>query len=112
IWLPGLMAVLSYASVTVKPHYISLIQTFFIPLGKRLRPALKSVILALLPGIDEEGGEYFDDAFNLIESIRAAVAEDTYFWQCFLLATITSPQRRQGALAYLTRQLPKLDTED
>ncbi|RPB20116.1 hypothetical protein L211DRAFT_858876 [Terfezia boudieri ATCC MYA-4762] len=112
IWTPGLMPVLSYASIIVKPHFLNLLETFYLPLGRKLRPALKSLILALLPGIDEEGGEYFDDTLNLLESIRAAVGEDTYFWQCFLLATITSPARRQGALAFLTRKLPKLDNEE
>ncbi|KAF8473844.1 Dopey, N-terminal-domain-containing protein [Kalaharituber pfeilii] len=112
IWTPGLMPVLSYASITVKPHFLSLLETFYLPLGRKLRPALKSLILALLPGIDEEGGEYFDETFNLLESIRIAVGEDTYFWQCFLLATITSHARRQGALAFLTRKLPKMDTEE
>lgn len=33
---------------------------------------------------------------------------DEYFWQCFFLAAITSNGRRLGALAYLTRNLPKL----
>lgn len=106
------MPVLSYASISVKPHFLSLLETFYLPLGRKLRPALKSLILALLPGIDEEGGEYFDETFNLLDSIRTTVGEDTYFWQCFLLATITSPARRQGALAFLVRKLPKLDTEE
>ncbi|KAI5797878.1 Dopey, N-terminal-domain-containing protein [Peziza echinospora] len=112
IWTPGLMPVLSYASITVKPHYLSLLGTFYLPLGQRLRPALKPLILALLPGIDEEGGEYFDEAFNLIEGVRTTIDDEAYFWQCFLLATITSQTRRQGALAFLTRKLPKIDTEE
>ena len=31
----------------------------------------------------------------------------SHFWQCFFLATITNASRRQGALAYLVRRLPK-----
>ena len=106
------MPVLSYASIIVKPHFLNLLETFYLPLGRRLRPALKALILALLPGIDEEGGEYFDETLNLLESVREAVAEETYFWQCFLLATITSHARRQGALAFLTRKLPKLNSKE
>ena len=106
------MPVLSYASIIVKPYFLNLLETFYLPLGRRLRPALKAIILALLPGIDEEGGEYFDETLNLLESVREAVAEETYFWQCFLLATITSHARRQGALAFLTRKLPKLDSKE
>lgn len=111
MWTPGLTPVLSYASLTLKPHYLTLLERFYLPLATALRPALKSLILALLPGIDEEGGEYFDRTLTLIDEIRNGVCDDAYFWQCFLLATITSPGRRQGALAFLGRRLPKLDSE-
>jgi len=70
---------------------------------------LKALVLALLPGIDEEGGEYFDRTLALIDAIRKEVKDDAYFWQCVLLATITAPARRQGALAFLGRRIPKLD---
>lgn len=109
LWTPGLTPVLSYASLTLKPHYLTLLERFYLPLSTALRPALKSLILALLPGIDEEGGEYFDRTLALIDGIKNGVGDDAYFWQCFLLATITSPGRRQGSLAFLGRRLPTLD---
>jgi len=109
LWTPGLTPVLSYASLTLKPHYLDLLERFYLPIGTALRPALKALILALLPGIDEEGGEYFDKTLTLIDAIRNEVQDDAYFWQCALLATITAPARRQGALAFLGRRLPKLD---
>ncbi|KAI5778510.1 Dopey, N-terminal-domain-containing protein [Geopyxis carbonaria] len=108
LWTPGLTPVLAYASLTLKPHYLSLLERFYVPLGTSLRPALKALVLALLPGIDEEGGEYFDRTLALIEGIQRGVADDAYFWQCVLLATITSAARRQGALAFLARKLPRL----
>ena len=102
------MPVLSYASLTLKPHYLDLLERFYLPIGTGLRPALKSLVLALLPGIDEEGGEYFDRTLSLIDSIREKVQDDAYFWQCVLLATITATARRQGALAFLAKRLPRL----
>jgi len=101
--------VLSYASLTLKPHYLDLLERFYLPIGTALRPTLKALVLALLPGIDEEGGEYFDKTLALIDAIRKEVKDDAYFWQCVLLATITAPARRQGALAFLGRRIPKLD---
>lgn len=109
LWTPGLTPVLSYASLTLKPHYLTLLERFYLPLSTSLRPALKSLILALLPGIDEEGGEYFDRTLVLMDKVKSGVEDDAYFWQCFLLATITSPGRRQGALAFLGKRLPTLD---
>ncbi|KAK6503333.1 hypothetical protein TWF481_008356 [Arthrobotrys musiformis] len=111
-WTPGLAPLLSYAAISVKPYLLTVLETYYLPLGKSLRPALRSLILSILPGIDEEGSEFFDRTFALLESIRMKIDEDAYFWQCFLLASMSSPGRRQGALAYLSRKLPKLDDED
>jgi hypothetical protein len=112
VWTPGLTPVLSYASINVKPHYLSLIETYYIPLRKSLRPILKSLILSLLPGIDEEGGEYFDQTLELLESLRKSIDDEVYFWQCFLLSTMTSAGKRQGALVWMNRKLSKLDGEE
>jgi len=73
---------------------------------------LKSLILAILPGIDEEGSEHFDRTFALLESISNGINEETYFWQCLLLAVVTSPGKRQGALAFFQRKLPNLAGDD
>lgn len=88
---------------------------------RSLRPAMKSIILALLPGLEEETSEDFDRTLNLVArfklSIRPKGSEplgdhhasgDDFFWQCFFLASITSHSRRAGALAYLVRYLPAL----
>ncbi|KAK6520878.1 hypothetical protein TWF506_001121 [Arthrobotrys conoides] len=111
-WTPGLAPLLSYAAISVKPYLLTVFETYYLPLGKSLRPALRSLILSILPGIDEEGSEFFDRTFALLESIRTNIDEDAYFWQCFLLASMSSPGRRQGALAYLSRKLPKLGDDD
>jgi len=88
---------------------------------RALRPALKAIILALLPGLEEETSEDFERTLKLLDGFKKAVRPidgedlgenhstgDEYFWQCFFLAAITSNGRRLGALAYLTRNLPKL----
>jgi hypothetical protein len=80
---------------------------------------MKSIILALLPGLEDETAEDFDRTLKLVasfkEAIRPADSElltedhatgDDYFWQCFFLASITSQGRRPGALTYLIRYLP------
>ena len=86
-----------------------------------LRPALKAIILALLPGLEEETSEEFEQTHKVLSQLRDSIGHqspkkseiqdasgDQFFWQCIFLATITSPSRRQGALAYLQRNLPRL----
>ena len=88
-----------------------------------LRSALKAITLALLPGLEEETSEEFERTLSLLNNFRNAVDKglehdigpsnisgDQYFWQSLFLASITSPSRRQGALAYMVRELPLLET--
>lgn len=84
----------------------------------RLRPALKAIILALLPGLEEETSDDFETTLRIVDKLRKNTSgyssrSDSddggqYFWQCLFLASITNPTRRMGALAYLNRHLPKL----
>lgn len=89
-----------------------------------LRPALKAIILALLPGLEEETSDDFEPTLRIINKLREvseqletqrtseAGASGQYFWQCLFLASITNSSRRLGALAYLNRYLPKLGISD
>lgn len=76
---------------------------------------------ALLPGLDEETSEEFERTHSILNKFKDSsggasgddnnivdASRDQYFWQCLFLASITSSSRRQGALAYLIRNLPKL----
>jgi hypothetical protein len=122
LYLPGLGATLSFASLSVRSPFLDLLERYFVKLNpKSLRPAMKSIILALLPGLEEETSEDFDRTFKLLETFKVAIRSsdseeitpihssgDDFFWQCFFLASITSQSRRPGALAYLVRCLPKL----
>lgn len=88
-----------------------------------LRSALKAIALALLPGLEEETSEEFERTLSLLNNFRSAVGQgfernvthsnvsgDQYYWQSLFLASLTSPSRRQGALAYMVRELPPLGT--
>ncbi|KAK2626656.1 hypothetical protein QTJ16_003831 [Diplocarpon rosae] len=126
LYFPGLSSTLSFASLSVRSPFLELIERHILQLEPRsLRPALKAIILALLPGLEEETSEEFERTLKLLEGfkdvIRPANTEDLgcnhssgdgYFWQCFFLAAITSNGRRLGALAYMVRNLPKLDQEE
>ena len=108
----------------MKPNLLSLFEKFIVPLNPDiLRSALKSLVLALLPGMEEETSEEFERTHSLLNIFRDRVTKelgqkngapensgDQNFWQSLFLASITSSSRRQGALAYLCRELPVLGT--
>ncbi|KAI9642255.1 hypothetical protein NHQ30_009057 [Ciborinia camelliae] len=122
LYLPGLSTTLSFASLSVRGPFLELLEKHLLKIdGRSLRPALKAIILALLPGLEEESSDEFERTLKLLDGFKYAVrpsgtedlgqnhsSGDEYFWQCFFLAAITSNGRRLGALAYLNRNLPKL----
>src|SRR5436190_717555 len=122
LYLPGIALTLSFASLSVRPLFLSLIETYLLDLDPiSIRPALKAIILALLPGLEEETSDDFETTLRIVNKFRTASLQanadttdpdvDTdsqYFWQCLFLASITNPSRRLGVLAYLNRHLPKL----
>lgn len=121
--LPGLSSVLSFASLSVRPGLYSLFEEHIVALPPSdLRPALKSLILGLLPALEEETSEDFERAFGILQSLEESFAptfrsedlsqeSDGYFWQCLFLAVVSSPSRRQGALNFLSRKLPRMITD-
>ncbi len=122
LYLPGLSSTLSFAALSVRTPFLNLLEKHFLELDPRaLRPALRAIILALLPGLEEETSEEFERTLKLLDGFKHAIRPpstsdlghdhstgDEFFWQCFFLAGITSNGRRLGALAYLTRNLPRL----
>jgi hypothetical protein len=116
---------LTFASLTVRPLFLSLVEGYIVDLEPwAIRPALKAIILALLPGLEEETSDDFEPTLRIINKLRDAAAKletqrtseagasGQYFWQCLFLASITNPSRRLGVLAYLNRYLPKLGIAD
>ncbi|KAK8124747.1 protein dopey [Apiospora kogelbergensis] len=126
LYLPGLASTLSFASLAVRAPFLDILEQYFLKLDARaLRPAMKSLILALLPGLEEETSEDFERTLKILEGFKLAIRTpgsqhlttthatgDDFFWQCFFLASITSQSRRPGALAYLSRNLPNLGPPD
>ncbi|KAI1757028.1 putative regulator of reproduction dopa [Xylaria castorea] len=122
LYLSGLAPTLSFASLAARTRFLDLLEKYLLhvePLA--LRPAMKSIIMALLPGLEDDTSEDFDRTLSLVESFKTVIRRsnsrsltekhssgDDFFWQCFFLAAITSGSRRPGALAYLSRTLPQL----
>lgn len=117
-FLPGLSGVLSFASLSTRPGLYDLLQNYVVQLDSHhLRPIMKSLVLSILPALEDESSEDFEQAMTIMSKLENTLHSDQneedlssenagYFWQCIFLAVITSPSRRQGALNYFTRRLP------
>ena len=53
-------AICADSRAVLQPIVLNLYERFYLPLQASLRPATKAFILALLPGLEEETGEFFE----------------------------------------------------
>ncbi|GAA6010233.1 hypothetical protein JCM11491_005403 [Sporobolomyces phaffii] len=110
-WSSGLFPFFQYAATSVKPIVLNLYERFYLPLQASLRPATKAFILALLPGLEEETGEFFDKVAELLDRVSGTVSP-SFFFQNLWLVLVTAPNSRIPALNYLARRLPKLESDE
>lgn len=60
LWSSGLFPFFEYAATSVKPALLEIFEKYYLPLQDELRPVMRAFILSLLPGLEEETGEYFE----------------------------------------------------
>ncbi|KAJ6523556.1 Dopey, N-terminal-domain-containing protein [Mycena capillaripes] len=111
LWSSGLFPFFEYAATSVKPALLNLYDTHYLPLQGALRPITKSFILALLPGLEEETGEFFEKVLSLLDRLSGTVSP-AFFFQNIWLVMLTMPGARGTALNLLARRLPRLNAEE
>lgn len=109
VWLPGLLPLMAYASINVKPILIEVFQEDIVEKLPQatLKTTIRPLLLSLLPGIDDESSESFQACFDLIQKLKLRLHDEPYFWQCFFLTIVSAPDKRQGALIYAYKELPQ-----
>lgn len=111
VWSSGLFPFFEYAATSVKPTLLNLYDTHYLPLQSGLRPVMKSMILSLLPGLEEETGEFFDKVLGLLDRLSGTVST-AFFFQNIWLVMLTAPPARGTSLNFLARRLPRLNAND
>ncbi|OJT08448.1 Protein dopey [Trametes pubescens] len=111
LWSSGLFPFFEYASTAVKPTVLNLFDTNYLPLQAGLRPVMKAFILALLPGLEEETGEYFDKVLGLLDRLAGTISQ-SFFFQNIWLVMLTTPPARGTALTYLAKRLPPFKADE
>ncbi|GAA6048977.1 hypothetical protein JCM3770_005422, partial [Rhodotorula araucariae] len=109
-WSSGLFPFFQYAATSVKPIVLNIYERFYLPLQEELRPATKAFILALLPGLEEETGEWFEKVAALLDRLSGTVSP-SFFFQNVWLVLVTAPNSRIPALNYLARRLPRASVD-
>ncbi|KAI9321888.1 Dopey, N-terminal-domain-containing protein [Dichotomocladium elegans] len=111
LWSLGLFPFVQYAAMQVKPQLLSIFEKYYFPLKRRLRPAMRGFIIALLPALDEEGSEFFDKVVVLMDHLAETI-DLPFFHGCMWRTMISNPGLRPPALNYLLRRLPKITGQE
>ncbi|SCV00115.1 LAME_0G07602g1_1 [Lachancea meyersii CBS 8951] len=110
IWVPGILPLMSYASISVKGPLIELYEQYLVQLPpSTLRLILKPLLASLMPDIDDESSESQPATLSLIETLRENAADEPLFWQSCFMIMINNKERRSGGLTWLTKFLPSLN---
>lgn len=110
IWIPGILPLMSYASISVKSPLIDLYENYLVQLESSIqRILIKPILASLFPGIDDESSEFQSSTLALIDSLRENLADDALFWQSCFMVIISNKERRMGGLVWLTKKLPSLN---
>ncbi|XP_042561092.1 LOW QUALITY PROTEIN: protein dopey-1 [Clupea harengus] len=111
LYSSGLFPLLSNAAMSVKPVLLGLYETYYLPLGKTLKPGLQGLLTGVLPGL-EEGSEYYDRTNTLLEKVASAV-EQAAFYSALWGSILTSPAVRLPGVSFVLLHLNrKLSMED
>lgn len=69
IYSAGLFPLLGYAAMNVRPTLLGIYETYFVPLGDKLRPALSGFLSGVIPGY-EAGLDHFDRTSSLLSQVN------------------------------------------
>lgn len=108
VWLPGILPVVSYASMQVKPQLLALFKVHILSHleADTLKLITKPIILSLLAGMDDESSEVFAEVMNLLDEFKRRLGNNSLFWQTFFTCIISNPEKRVGALHWCNSRLP------
>lgn len=105
----GIFPLFQYASQGVKALVYSFIKTHFVPLGPALIPCLPGLILAIIPGLEDENGDFFHQCLELLRVVVEKTDKGIVWASCWKFLLLNSSLRK-AILNFLLSELPKPDT--
>ncbi|CCK71884.1 Dop1p KNAG_0I00930 [Huiozyma naganishii CBS 8797] len=110
IWIPGILPLMSYASMSVRSTLIEVYDTYLVQLpSQTLQVVVRPLLASLFPGVDDESSEFLGPTLKLIETLQENLGDDSLFWQTCFIIMMANKERRLGGLVWLTRKLPSLN---
>ncbi|CAI2294328.1 unnamed protein product [Caenorhabditis sp. 36 PRJEB53466] len=106
----GLFPLMDHCGIKVKSELFTIFENYLVPLGTNLRPALPGFLGGVLLAL-EEGTEFYDRSFNLLDKVCVQVGERA-FYACLWQAILGSPPVRLPAMIYVNARFDRLKSFD
>eukprot|EP00727_Mastigamoeba_balamuthi_P014264 m51a1_g9460 putative mitogen-activated protein kinase kinase kinase 3-like (2820) ;mRNA; f:513979-524589 len=96
-----------FAGASIQSKVLDIVEKYYVPLGSRVLPCLGSLVLALLPGIEEPNGEFYTRTMRVLvdlliqPDLRSALIQSVWMW------LLRSPDVRLAALHFLRTHMPQ-----
>lgn len=85
---------------------LDIYEEFFLPLGKNLIPCLSGILISILPGLEEEGSEFYERVLKLVDNI-CSKTDKSLFYRALWKSLVLSPTIRTPTVIYLNNRIPK-----
>ncbi len=107
----GIFAFFEHASSLLKSEVIDLIIRFYVPLGNHLNKCLQSMVISLIPALEDESTDFYSKSLFMFEAIANCVSARNLIekiWTALLLAK----KHRSAVINYLVKAQPKAITAE
>eukprot|EP01114_Cavostelium_apophysatum_P012532 TRINITY_DN2827_c1_g1_i1.p1 TRINITY_DN2827_c1_g1~~TRINITY_DN2827_c1_g1_i1.p1 ORF type:complete len:1758 (-),score=500.34 TRINITY_DN2827_c1_g1_i1:72-5345(-) len=106
IYSVGLFPLFQYASTQVKHKNLEIFEKYYFPLKHELYSSLSGLVLALLPGLEDETSEFYQIVLKLMDTLCSNTDSRIFYravWKCVVI----SPLARIPAINFLLARIPK-----
>ncbi|KAK1940346.1 dopey, N-terminal domain containing protein [Babesia divergens] len=100
----GLFPFFTYSSSSVRPLFLNLIEQYYMPLGKKLLPCLIGMLICILPGLDDDKSESYEQVYKVLERISDCVSERNYMRALWIIL-LNASKIRQSTLMVIANKL-------
>ena len=89
---------------------LDLIETHYFPLKHNLIPCMPGLIIAILPSLEDSNEDLQKRVFGTLDKAMSCVGKK-FFMGSIWMALLRCPKARLGGLKYLSRRIPRPESE-
>ena len=105
LYSAGILPFFQNASPENKPAVLSIVEAYFVPVGKEISFAFPGIVTSLLPGLEDGNPDVENQTIQVFDKLAESDPSELYgaVWQ----ALLRTPKVRKPAIKFLMKKIPK-----